>query len=216
MSINKEVEVVLDNKELSFSFVRFYERYAKGIVQGLKEIDVLKVQELAKDLVLTRENGGQIFILGNGGSALNAQHFATDLAAIRYTDDQYHFDVRALTNNWGVFTAAANDWGYKNVFKFQLRSALTPLDTVIAISSSGNSENVVEAVKFANKRGALSWAIVGFDGGELLHTAKKSLYLPSKKGQYGFMEDLTSIISHIVTVFIQEIDKKNGAVLLVR
>jgi D-sedoheptulose 7-phosphate isomerase len=105
-----------------------------------------------------------------------------------------------------LLTALANDEGYQNVFSAQLNNHVESGDLVIAISSSGNSPNVIKAIEVAKERGAKTWSWVGFDGGELMRKSDCQIYIPSKKGQYGFMEDITLVITHMLSVFIQEQD----------
>ena len=88
---------------------------------------------------------------------------------------------------------------------------LQPGDLVISISSSGNSPNVTNAINFANSKGAKTYGIVGFGGGELLSAAQRCVLIPSKKGQYGYMEDVTSILVHMMSVYIAEKDRARFA-----
>ncbi|RMG45103.1 MAG: SIS domain-containing protein, partial [Candidatus Dadabacteria bacterium] len=155
-----------------------------------------------------RERESTVFIFGNGGSAAAASHFATDLAKDRFGDKRYLFKVMSLVDNTPLITATANDYGYEEIFLRQLKLYLKPDDLVIAISSSGNSENVIRATSFARESGAKTWGIVGFSGGKLAETAEQSVYIPTSVGQYGFMEDVTSILIHMVTVHIYEQDRK--------
>jgi len=85
-------------------------------------------------------------------------------------------------------------------------------DVVIGISSSGNAPNIVRAVNVANERGAHTWGIVGFTGGDLMKRAQNSIYIPTKVGQYGFMEDVTLVINPIVSVYIYEQDRNRVAI----
>lgn len=192
----------------SAPFASFFSKYSDKIHEILQAMDVQAVETFARELVMARERNSQIFIFGNGGSAAAASHFANDLAKQRFEDERSLFRVMSLTDNVPWMTATANDIGYEKVFLSQLKNLLQPDDLVIAISSSGNSESVTRAVEYANEKGALTYGIVGFGGGRLKDTAQRNLYIPTKKGQYGYMEDVTVILSHMVSIYIYEQDAK--------
>jgi len=189
-------------------FSKFFKKYSSGITASLAAMDVEQVQDLAQAMLQARERRSQIFIFGNGGSAANASHFANDLSKQRFPNSRSLFRIISLTDNMSQISASANDEGYDTIFVNQLKNLMQPLDVVIAISSSGNSPNVVKAVEFAKAGGATTFGLVGFDGGALMKAADKSIYIPSEKGQYGFMEDITLVLSHIISVYIFERDAK--------
>jgi D-sedoheptulose 7-phosphate isomerase len=97
-----------------------------------------------------------------------------------------------------VTTAIANDFGYHEIFVNQLRNRLQPGDVVLALSVSGNSPNVIEAVRFAKEGGAVSIGCCGFDGGELRKLVDVCLHVPSKPGEYGPVEDVMMILDHVI------------------
>jgi D-sedoheptulose 7-phosphate isomerase len=192
----------------SASFHGFFQQYSASLQHVMQQIDVEQVAFLARSLMEARERKAQIFVLGNGGSAAAASHFVTDLAKNRFEDERSLFRVLSLTDNTAWITATGNDFGYDNLFVNQLKNLLQPEDIVIAISSSGNSANVLKAIEYANSKGARSFGIVGFDGGKLKEMCHHPVYIPTKKGHYGFMEDATSILGHMVSIFIYEQDCK--------
>ncbi|NDC36595.1 MAG: SIS domain-containing protein [Proteobacteria bacterium] len=189
-------------------FPAFFERYVERLHSTMKALNTGEIERLAHRLMDARGDNRQIFIFGNGGSAALASHFATDLAKERFADERSLFRVQSLNDNSALLSATANDFGYEKVFVSQLKNLLQPRDLVIAISSSGNSPNILEAIKFARHRGAETWGIVGFDGGALLGEATEAIYISTKKGQYGFMEDAVSILVHIISIYIYEHDQK--------
>jgi D-sedoheptulose 7-phosphate isomerase len=189
-------------------FRAFVDRYVSGLIAALMGVDRDGLERLVRTLEDARRNNRQIFVFGNGGSAANASHFATDFSKRRFPDGASLFRVLSLTDNTAWISATANDFGYDEIFSAQLSNLLQPGDTVIAISSSGNSPNVIKGVEFANAKGAVTYGIVGFGGGKLSEVARHSLVIPTKTGQYGFMEDVTSIITHIASVFIYEQDRR--------
>ncbi len=131
-----------------------------------------------------------------------------DFTKERFADERLLFRVVGLTDNVSTITATGNDFGYDYIFVNQLKNLLQPGDLVVSISSSGNSPNILKAVEYANKKGATTYGIVGFNGGKLKDSATKSIYIPTRPGQYGFMEDVTLILVHIMSVFIYEQDKE--------
>jgi D-sedoheptulose 7-phosphate isomerase len=189
-------------------FAEFFRGYADKLHAIMSAVNVAEVEALVCAMQQARQHNRQIFIFGNGGSAALASHMATDLAKERFVESEALFRVQSLNDNMSWFTATANDFGYDKVFVNQLKNLLQPEDLVIAISSSGNSPNVVQGVQFARQRGARTWGLVGFDGGALLKEADHAIYIPTKKGQYGYMEDVVSLLVHIITIYLFEQDCK--------
>ena len=188
-------------------FVNFFEDYKAGLQRSIDTLDTLDIEDLIRDLAETRANRGTVYIFGNGGSASTASHFANDFSKDRFKEYSKLFKVICLNDCVPSMTALANDQGYEDVFSAQLNNLLEPDDLVIAISSSGNSPNIIKALDLANRRSAKTWAWVGFDGGEAQKIAQRHIYIPSKKGQYGFMEDVSLAITHMLSVYFQEQDR---------
>jgi phosphoheptose isomerase len=110
-------------------------------------------------------NGQSILVFGNGGSAADAQHFATELV-VRYERERPGRSAIALTTDTSILTAAGNDWGFEHVFARQIQALGRRGDIALAITTSGTSPNVVRAIETANARGLTSIALTGGDGGE--------------------------------------------------
>ncbi len=157
-----------------------------------------EVQALVDLLMDARKNGRGIFVIGNGGSAATASHFAVDLGkgTLRGAEDQPRFRVNSLTDNLPYVTAWANDFGYDLVFEQQLRNLGEPGDVVIGISASGNSPNVVRAFGYARSAGMVTAAMTGFSGGKLKEMADHSVHVPVD--DYGMAENMHMIIVHII------------------
>lgn len=149
-----------------------------------------------------RRRGSQVFILGNGGSAATASHFACDLAKNTRHDGLPHFRVIGLTDNMAMFSALANDEGYENVFSEQLASLVRPGDIVIAISASGNSKNVIKAAEAANKSDATVIGFTGFDGGRLGQLANINIHVKSNIIEH--VEDIHLMLEHLIVKTIKE------------
>lgn len=141
------------------------------------------------------KRGAQVVTLGNGGSALTALHFATDWSKGVFTATGRPLEARSLTDNIGVVTALANDMAFADIFREQLRYILKPGDVVVAISGSGNSENVIRAVDYANEHGAVTVGLCGYRGGRLKEKARHVVWADIDDMQ--LCEDIHAIFGHI-------------------
>ncbi len=122
--------------------------------------------------------GNKLMFFGNGGSAADAQHLATELV-VRYKINRTPLAAIALTTDSSLLTAGANDFGYDTVFECQVRALGRPGDVAIGISTSGNSENVIRALTAAREIGVVPAALTGGDGGRLGGLADPLLIVPS-------------------------------------
>lgn len=114
----------------------------------------------------TIEDGGKILICGNGGSAADSQHFSAELVG-RFYKNRKALPAVALTTDTSIITAIANDYGYKRIFSRQVEALGHPNDILLVLSTSGNSENVIQAVLAAQKKQMHTIALTGADGGKL-------------------------------------------------
>jgi D-sedoheptulose 7-phosphate isomerase len=179
-------------------FARGYLRYLAEI---LEQLDADAIADFIAELLDARERGARIFFIGNGGSAATASHFANDIAIGSQTWEK-PFRAVSLTENTAIVTAIANDHGYGEIFTQQLRAQMSPGDLVVAISVSGNSPNVVDAVEFAKTRGARTTGLTGFTGGRLAGLVDVHLHVPTEQGEYGPAEDVHMIFDHLVGAYL--------------
>ncbi|MCL7999180.1 SIS domain-containing protein [Brucella sp. 21LCYQ03] len=142
------------------------------------------------------QRGSQIITLGNGGSALTALHYVTDWAKMVYLKHGTPFRGRTLLDNVGLITAYSNDQSYEDLFKEQLRNIMREGDLVIAISGSGNSENIIRAIEYANSNGGRTIGLCGFSGGRLKGLAQLPIWVSVDDMQ--LVEDVHAIFGHIV------------------
>jgi histidinol-phosphate phosphatase family protein len=140
--------------------------------------------------------GRHVFILGNGGSASTAAHMANDLNKYPNYPGLRRFKAIALSDNVPVMTALANDFGYDCIFAEQLENFLEPGDVVIGISTSGNSANVLNAMRFANEHRAVCVGFTGPDGGKLVDLVEYCIHLPSPL--IGQQEDGHLVLDHVI------------------
>lgn len=150
------------------------------------------------------EGDHTVFLIGNGGSAANASHFAQDLAkgTLSSMDAKRRFRVVALTDNIGFITALANDEGYDSIFEQQLRNLARSGDILVAISGSGNSPNVIRGVEFAKSIGMTVIGVTGFDGGKLKSLADVSVHIPVD--DMGMTEALHAVVFHLAMSRLRE------------
>jgi len=153
-------------------------------------------------LLRARAEGRTIFILGNGGSAATASHLANDLNKGAAVAGRPRFRALALTDNVPLITAWANDTHYGNVFVEQLANFFEPGDVVVAISGSGNSPNVLAAVTWAARRGAVTIGFTGGDGGQLRHLVECPVVVPSSRMEQ--IEDMHLILCHALCVSLRD------------
>lgn len=143
-----------------------------------------------------RTSGARVWMVGNGGSATTADHFATDL--LRCADgDGRPVRATSLCTNVGVISATANDHGYEHVFTRQLEMVATDGDVLVAISASGNSPNIVSAVRWARVNSLITVGLTGFSGGVTRQLADVSVHVESAQGDYGVVEDAHLAACHM-------------------
>jgi len=185
---------------------KYFLSYIENLKSALDEIDPKIVEEIIGELINARNEGRQVFILGNGGSASTASHFACDLAkgTVNYKDHMFkRFRALSLTDNMALITAIGNDISYDDIFVEQLKNYLKPKDVVIAISASGNSRNILKGIDYAKSLGAKTIGILGFGGGKAKNLVDIPLIISSRN--YGISEDFHIIIEHIITQIIRRV-----------
>lgn len=154
------------------------QQYIDATANAARSADFAAVEKFLSLLETAYAKGRSVFLVGNGGSAANASHFAEDLANAVPDLKGKRLKVLSLTDNTSYITALANDYGYENVFDIQLRPFARPRDVLIAISGSGRSRNVLEAARFARRRGLRVVSFTGFSGGELMRLADIRIHVP--------------------------------------
>jgi D-sedoheptulose 7-phosphate isomerase len=176
--------------------------YIEGLKKCIDELTPRDIEETAGIIFAAFKNGKRIFVMGNGGSATTAIHFARDLQIGTAIAGKPRLRVTCLADNVASITSVANDISYDCIFEEQLISQLDAGDAVIGISASGNSPNVLRAMEYARQNGALTIGFIGFGGGKLKNLCKKSIVLSSK--DYGQIEDIHMVLSHIIPYFIKK------------
>lgn len=174
----------------------YWNQYLPATITALNAIDPARLRSLARCIYNAWEAGRTVLTCGNGGSASNASHLAQDLSKGTLVEGDWSGALRTicLCDNVSALTAWANDEGYEHVFSAQLHALGQPGDVLIAISGSGNSENVLKAVRLANKLEMHTWGICGFDGGGLLKLAHRAVHVPSE--DMGIVEACHGVVFH--------------------
>lgn len=181
--------------------VRIDEYFAE-LRRVLDRLDKVQITKSITRLHEARKNGRQVFIMGNGGSSSTATHFVCDLAKNTRTPTQRHFRVIGLSDNVAVLSAYANDEGYDNIFACQLANLVEPGDVVVAISTSGRSRNVLNAIALANSAKATTIGFTGCDAGELGPMVDIHLHVPSDCIEQ--VEDVHLMLEHVITKTLRE------------
>ena len=176
----------------------FIKEYVDNLTNILNNLDTNSIVQIKDALESTIKNKSKIYILGNGGSAATSSHMANDLSVGLKLRDIRSFDVESLSDNSSVCTAIANDIGYENIFYAQIKNKIKKDDVLIAISCSGNSENIIKAVEYAKEKNTTIIGLTGFEGGKLKELSDINYHIDTTKGEYGLVEDAHMILDHII------------------
>ena len=190
------------NESLSINdYSKSYIDYLSSVLNNISLTDIEKFVEV---LLEARERESSIFFIGNGGSAATASHFANDIAIGTRTYEK-PFRAISLCDNQAVITAIANDDGYEKIFSQQLQVLLKKQDVVVAISASGNSPNLLDAIDTAKKMNTITVGISAFDGGKMKEMVDVSLHVPTEKGEYGPAEDAHMVLDHLISNYLMRL-----------
>lgn len=158
--------------------------YLDRISVELNRLDSAAIERWADEIYQAWEDDASVYIIGNGGSATTATHMAEDLAKSTLDpedlldEDRKRLRVLSLTDNVGWMLAVANDLSYEQVFVQQLMNLARPGDLLIAISGSGNSQNIVTSVEWAERHGVKTFGLTGFDGGKVARLCQDGVHVP--------------------------------------
>jgi D-sedoheptulose 7-phosphate isomerase len=181
----------------SQEYFEMYQRVVANLPHGA-------IEQAIGELLRAYEEGRSVFLFGNGGSAALASHFACDLGkgTVVGTNGDRRFRVMALTDNVPLMTAWANDSSYERIFAEQLQNFVTPGDVAFAISGSGNSPNVLQALEVARNAQAVTVGLTGFEGGMMKSLCDVCVIAPSENMQ--IIEDFHLGVTHAVFSVIRQ------------
>jgi len=155
------------------------QQYLEEVITASRSVDLKEVDRFVDVLEQAYRHGRDVFVIGNGGSASNASHFAQDLSKGSIPDmEGKRFRVTSFTDNVATITAISNDIGYERIFDLQLRQYAREQDVLVAISGSGNSKNIIRAAEYAKANDMTLVGVTGFDGGKLAALSDIKLHVP--------------------------------------
>lgn len=159
-----------------------------------------KISKAVELTIRTYKNGNKVLLCGNGGSAADCQHIAAELVG-RFKKDRKALAAIALTTNTSVITAISNDYGYDLLFARQVEALGKRGDILFALSTSGNSVNIIKAVKLAKKLGLITIGLIGGDGGKLKKIVDLSIVVPAKSSDR--IQEVHITIGHIICDLVE-------------
>lgn len=177
--------------------------YFAELEQMMRAISLSDLKEVLAILEEAYHHGHRIFVMGNGGSAATASHFALDLSKNTIMPGAPRVKAISLTDHVPLITAWSNDTHYEHIFEEQLANMIEPGDVVIGISASGNSANVINAVKLARKTCAATIGLLGAKGGKLKGMVDACVLAPGQNIEQE--EDAHMILTHVITRYMREV-----------
>lgn len=187
-----EVERIFEQSGSVEAYVDGYVQHVRSLLAAIEPGVIARFIDI---LSAARTREATVFVLGNGGSAATASHFSNDLLALT---GRPALRVWCLSDSAPVLTARANDCGFDQVFVRQLDGRVRAGDVVVAISSSGSSQNVLLAVDLARACGATTVGLCGFSGGALAHRCDHVVLVATQAGEYGPVEGVHAVLCHVV------------------
>lgn len=191
---------MIDNCKEILSFV---DNYSKNLLSGLQAVNEDTLNKACNLILDTFKGDKNIFVCGNGGSSAIAEHLSCDHSKGIKSNTYFFPKVFSLVSNTSKITAYANDHDYSEIFSRQIVCVGRESDLLIAITSSGNSPNIINALECANKIGLKTIAFTGFDGGRAKDLCDVNIHIPVNN--YGIVEDCHQIYMHIIAQYIRTI-----------
>ena len=176
--------------------------YLEEVGSILEQLPTDQITQIIHTLEQARMERRQIFLIGNGGSAATASHFANDLLKATVAEGKPRMKAIALTDNIPIMLAYANDCGYETIFAEQLDALSAPGDLVVAFSGSGRSPNVIRALDLARERGLTTIGITGRDGGAMRERCDICLIAPCEPMEQ--IEDVHIVLCHLIYSAIRD------------
>lgn len=186
----------------------FIKEFSRKVRSGMQNLPLDEIAKAINIMQACYERDGRIYMFGNGGSLAIATHWVADINKTVFSHylDRLgrRFQAVRIPSTESELTAWANDVGYDMVFAGPLRNYLQDNDVVIAISSSGNSVNIIKAVELAKASRVPVIGLSGFDGGKLNELADAKILIATEKGQYEVVESVHDAIMHLITRYFKE------------
>ncbi len=183
----------------------FFINYINNLHKKISKVDIKKLDLATKEIYKIIKKGGTIYVCGNGGSAAISNHYICDFLKLLRQKTKLKPRIISLSNNVETITAISNDLDYKYIFKYQAESLCKKGDLILIISSSGNSKNIIELIKFAKDKKIKTIGFSGFEGGYLKKNCDISLHVSAKN--YGISEDSHHILMHVILQYLIDSNK---------
>lgn len=178
------------------------QQYLSSVASAIGNLPVEDIEAAVARLFEVWRRGGTAFLIGNGGSAATASHMVNDFTKLTRCAGRRPFRALALTDSVPLMTAWANDEDYASIFSQQLKTFLDPRDVVVAISTSGESPNILRAVEYARQIGAVTVGLTGRSGGALGSLADVAIRVPSD--DIGQQEDAHLVLCHVLSYALRQ------------
>ncbi|MCD6423342.1 MAG: SIS domain-containing protein [Elusimicrobia bacterium] len=182
---------------------RYFEKELIDAIESKKSLFSIlpQISRAARLILKTIKSGKKVIVFGNGGSAADAQHFATELVC-KFKKVRRPLKAITLTTNTSLLTATSNDFGFEKVFSRQVDAVGERGDVAVAISTSGNSQNVITAIKTARKKGIKVIGLLGFKGGKMKKFCDISIVVPL--GNVARIQEAHEFILHSIASFLDD------------
>lgn len=171
----------------------------RSVIDAMDGIEIA-IEKIAELMIKCLRENGTIFWCGNGGSASDSQHLAGELIG-RFVDDRRPLKSIALNADSAVMTCIVNDYGYEHIFSRQIEGLGSKGDILVGITTSGNSQNILNALEIANKKGLFTVGLLGKGGGGAAKIAQESIIIPSNST--GRIQEMHILIGHILCDLIE-------------
>lgn len=178
------------------------EKYIEDGAIARKDIQLDKVIEVSKIIASAFKNGNKIILMGNGGSAADSQHIAAEFVG-RFEKERIALPALALNVNTSTITAIGNDYGYDNIFARQIEAFARKGDVVFALSTSGNSKNVIEGINKAREKGCVIIGITGRTGGKMSKMIDDNLLFKINSDVTSIIQEITITIGHLISKLVE-------------
>ena len=191
---------------MTSEFNKFLNSYLSELVNSILATNISNIYKASLAIKDSSKKKKTIFVCGNGGSAAISNHYVADYLKLLRQKSSLKPKIISLSNNLETISAIGNDINFDQIFKFQAESLCQKGDLMIVISSSGNSNNIKEVVKYAKKKGVKIIGFSGFDGGFLKRNSDISIHINANN--YGISEDAHHILMHVVLQFLIKFNEK--------
>lgn len=179
-----------------------YQCYFEELKRCIDSLDYIEIQKIEDVIIKTIKKNGNIYVIGNGGSSSTASHYVVDFTKKLDFYGLPRVNIYSLSDNVPIITAYANDMSYDDIYYKQIKDRVSSSDIIIVLSASGNSKNLVKAVKYAKEKKMTIISIVGNFDGNVLKFSDYKIVIDSKN--YGIIEDIHLSLNHVISNSIKE------------